>query len=56
MATRMGPRGAANLGEVVLARMSEPYALLKLLARKGVVTKAEFLAQVEALCAGAAKA
>ena len=46
MVTATGPQDVASLGEVVLAQAFELDALLKVLERKGDLTKAEALGEI----------
>lgn len=56
MATGMDPQEVASLGEVVLAQAFELDALLNVLQRKGVLTKAEVLEEIKRLREKAVKA
>ena len=56
MATGLGPQDVASLGEVVLAQAFELDALLNVLERKGILTKAEVLGEIKRLRGKAAKA
>lgn len=56
MATGMDPQEVASLGEVVLAQAFELDALLNVLQRKGILTKAEVLEEIKRLREKAVKA
>ncbi len=56
MATCMGPQDVASLSDVVVAQAFELGAILNLLERKGVLTKAEVLGEIKRLQGKATKA
>ena len=56
MATGRGPQAVASFSEVVLAQAFKQDALLKVLERKGDLTKAEVLGEIQRLREKAAKA
>ncbi len=56
MAETLEPNDSVTIEEMVIAQMFEQEALINLLDRKGLITKAEFLDEVKRLKEKAAKA